>query len=165
MVWNDYVYLSDDNRLRIINITNPELPIEMSFYERVGIRGIDVIEDIVFIARSALVEIIDVSDPSQPVYLNSFETGGIAIDILYKNDFLYISQGVDGLKKFEYTSPDIISEIGYYDLLGDVLILAIVDDIIYVADECGGLRILDNNSLSEFGKYNPVGCPHILSNL
>ena len=119
-----------------------------------GLALIGVIEDIGRIRSVAIkgdfvyagldnpyVRVFDISVPSDPIKVDEvFTSRAYALHI--QDDLLYVSAGYDGVHIFNISDPTELKEVGYYDTGGEVYDIAVVDDLLYLADLNAGMTIL-----------------------
>ena len=93
-------YVADDDAgLRIINVSNPALPVETGFYDTGGFAyGVFVIDTIAYVAdMQAGLRIINVSDHSLPVEIGFYDMGGSAYGVYVIDTIAYVADRYAGL--------------------------------------------------------------------
>jgi hypothetical protein len=92
-------------------------------------------------SRSAGVQIIDFSDLNNPRIAATFETGGVANDVSFYNNKLYVSTQKAGLQIIDATHPINLKRIGWVNTKY-ALGFDFDEDYIYIADDIEGLIIV-----------------------
>ncbi|MCD4697165.1 MAG: T9SS type A sorting domain-containing protein [Bacteroidales bacterium] len=84
--------------LRIIDISDPININELSYAYIGNVKGIWVAENLAYAAVSDFgLKVIDVNDPANPIEIASFESGGNATMAIPNGDYIYLSDGDDGI--------------------------------------------------------------------
>lgn len=109
---NNKVYIAaGNNGLKIIDITNPLLPISMASFPTNGdARGIKAIGDIVYIANGyAGLDMINVANPAAPYRIGRYSAEGYSSQLSVKGDYIFSANLSSlGIYKFNYSlSPSI----------------------------------------------------------
>lgn len=131
--------------LRIVNISNPALPVEVGHWESAGFaESVAVSGETVYLANGPYgLRTISVTDPAQP------QEVGRAYDMNYVYDvFLYGTQahlaaGGSGLLLVDVSNPAALVELGGYDTPGYAYGVQTVGGLAYVADAWGGLQVVN----------------------
>jgi hypothetical protein len=131
--------------LRIVDITNPLSPVEISHYNTPGnATGIYVLYPYVFLAdgSSSGIRVIDVSNPYAPYEIAQYITPGEAVDVYYHIGYIAVADGLGGFRVLDVSALPYIYEFGYYDtpwfaksVFGD-------GGLFYVADQSAGFLVL-----------------------
>jgi len=159
-VVNDYAYLASDTfGLRIIDVSDPNSPFEIGYYntgDRIG--DVYVAGNYAYLAAdSSGIRIVDVSDPSTPAEIGLFETDYYAREIYLDSNYLYIADIYAGVI-IDVSAPSSPVEIGYFNLHDFAINVYVVGDNAFVAEGYDGLRIVDISDPSspyEVGYFNP----------
>jgi hypothetical protein len=85
--------------------------------------------------------VIDISDPSTPHVVGSLSAPG-STDVAVLGPYALVAVG-RSLRVFNVKDPASPEQVGFYDTLGTPRAVTVVDDLVYVADEDGGLVILN----------------------
>lgn len=97
------------------------------------------------------VSILNVGNPGQPVllgYLDQEFRQNEIISMAADNDFIYTIEAHHGLRLIDVRDPGNPATVGYYPV-GDIpLVVAVHENLIYVATRYGGIKILSNDLLS-----------------
>ncbi len=165
-IWDIYVidtfaYVADNYAgLRIINVSDPLLPIESGRCD-IGnerIWGIYVIDTFVYIAADDEgLRIINVSDPTTPIQKGYYDMGGSAYGVYVVDTFAYVPYGAAGLKIINVSDPTAPTGISVYNTDGYTRDVYIVDTFAYIADGSAGLRIINISNPTapvEIGYYD-----------
>lgn len=141
---NDTAYLIDTLGLHLIDITNPAEIKEYGFYQTTYLGRVAAYENIVYVFEDyGDLHIIDITDPTTPEEINSFETSSYSHlnDLALVGNTAYIADGRDGLRLISL-ADQIVTEVAHFETMDFASSVAVVDDLIFVADEQGGLIIL-----------------------
>ncbi len=128
-IWNieiqgDLAYLASfDSGLRIIDISNPEQPDEVNFFDAGGNSRAVVVEgNYAYVANSSRgLEVIDISDPRNPAEVSVVETDWWCRNVALRNRhaFLIESYGAEDCSRLRIidiedpTEPDVISSCNF----------------------------------------------------
>lgn len=134
MVVGGYVYIADNlGGLRIVDVSNPEIPHEVGFYEMPGTaQAVAVAGDAA--ARYAYVangngtfRIIDVTNPATPSERGSCITGpadGVAVADSGVYRYAYVAASNGGLRIIDVTNPAAPAEAGHFDCYAADVVVA-----------------------------------------
>lgn len=132
-----------DGGVRIINISNPESPVEISSILDVAfslvVRGQFLYES------TADFTIIDVSDVYNPFVISSINThyGSSSVDLNVSGDYAYWAEGYIGVIDISKTQNPI--QVATFEGKGSARGIDIVREKIFFVDEIMGMWILKNN--------------------
>ncbi|MBK8904573.1 MAG: hypothetical protein IPM53_25570 [Anaerolineaceae bacterium] len=150
---NDTAYLIDTLGLHLIDITNPAEIKEYGFYQTTYLGHVAAHENIVYVFEDyGDLHVIDITDPTTPVEISSIETSSYSHlnDVALVGNTAYIADGRDGLRIISL-ADQVVTEVAYFETMDFASSVAVVDNLIFVADEQGGLIILrqigDNNDV------------------
>ncbi|MCP4535598.1 MAG: hypothetical protein GY832_00455 [Chloroflexi bacterium] len=141
----NYAYIAaDDDGLRIIDISNPSGPKEVSHIEGIGkIWDVQVMGSYAYLAADdSGLQIVDITNPSALNLIATFKTAGRALRAYIANGYVYIAASDAGLRVIDISNPNNPTEVAYYDTTGYVYSVSVVNGYIYVADGKEGLLIL-----------------------
>jgi hypothetical protein len=139
-VAGDYAYIADDWGLRIVDISDPAAPVEVSTYT-IAISGdFAVAGDYAYVSNAAGLVIIDVSNPNEPVGVGQLETP--ISHVAVSGDYAYLAGLSGGLKVVNVSDPAAPYEVGYYPIPGYAYAVAVDGNNIYVSYRDLGLYIL-----------------------
>lgn len=151
-IGDSYAYITTNNGLLVIDITNPKKPNKISSL-KLGqpVFALKVRDEKAYLAASdnGLV-IVDISDSENPVIVGKYFDGGEVRRIDLVDHYCITSDFENGLTILDIsdvTAPHKVGNIKYDRIRG----FEVVDNLIYLVDLKAGLRIVD---ISE--KANPV---------
>jgi len=157
-----YVAASASGGLRVIDISEPSLPVEMGGYfsgypySKYAVDVAVTPEGIAFIAAGlGGFRIVDLSDPAQFIELASVDTGTTRAVHAW-GDVVYVA-GAGGIRTYDVSALDAPTELSKLHSAGLAVGLAIADNRAYVADLDGGLKILDLSSVDNPGVLGSIG--------
>jgi hypothetical protein len=133
--------------LQVIDVSDPTNPTQVASldthigYDLVLASG----EDLLYTVGYNGFQIIDVSTPTNPTQLGPFlHAGHKGVAVAPGGETVYVADGY-GLGVIDVRDPISPTVIGYLETPGSAndVVVASVGDIVYVADEEGGLRVID----------------------
>jgi hypothetical protein len=141
--------------LEIIDISEPNSPTKIGFYETPGSPiGFVVSNDIVYLPSDTELHIVNVSDPENPVKEGQFMTnGGRAAHAELNESKLYLTVWGEGFYILDVTNPSAPEQIGFYP----------DPDISYAAID-GNYVVLgkwSNSGIDIIDVTNSITCPKI----
>ena len=149
---DNYAYIAEGYfRLRIVNISNPAIPLEVGFYDTTGPAwGVATSGNYAYIANSSTgLWIVNIANSTAP-----FEVGNlhwVCIRVTISSNYAYVTDG-SGLRIVNITDPAAPFELGYYNTPGEACDVAFVGNYAYVADGYSGLSIVNvANPVAPFG--------------
>ncbi len=164
---NNYAFLAyADQGLRVIDITNPETPSEVTTYESPGeANGVTFSGDFVYLADgSAGLRVLFLESPGtqnlELSEISEIDTPGEAYQTAVVGQTIYLADGSEGLSVISMANPaqpEIIGSINTPGRTSDVVVLG---NYAYIADGAGGLRvinILDGTQPAEVGHFDTPG--------
>jgi hypothetical protein len=135
--------------LRVVSLDEPSSPSEIGAFDTPGFsRSVTVDGMFAYVADSdSGLRIIDVSDPAAPSEEGHFDTDGVTNWVAVERDgpstYAYLADGPNGLLVLDVSSPASISAIGSQPTLDSANGVVLANDLAFVADLSGGLRIID----------------------
>ncbi|MBW2386763.1 MAG: hypothetical protein JRG92_24295, partial [Deltaproteobacteria bacterium] len=141
-------YVAGGSGLRVIDVSNPTLPVEVGALDTPGnARGVDVVGDLAYVADSSFggggLRVIDVSNPMLPVEIGALDTPGGGMDVEVVGEFAYLAANSAGLRVIDVSNPTLPVEVGaLVDTAGAaqaVRAVQVVGDLAYVVDGSFGL--------------------------
>jgi len=145
--------------LYIIDVSNPAAPIEVGKYKGGGeLTDLRLMGSQIYLAYGSRgVQVIDVSDPTQPIIKQNYNS--LLMQQLFNtNTTLYMA---NELQNGLYIAPlSNLTKTTFYPLPGQVQAMRLVNNLLYVAADSGGLRVLDVTtplSPTEVGYYDTDG--------
>ena len=165
-VSGDYAYVSAWTAgLRIIDISDPKHPLEVSFYDEVLIVDVAVSENYAFAADASKggLRILDVSLPSEPKEEGHFQTTGVTVDIEVSESYAYLAELTYDEGWFTIvdisTPPDLQQEVSI-EIGEQISDLAVSTPYVYIAADFDGLHIFqvsDPTQPSEVSRIQTQG--------
>ncbi|MCH7759920.1 hypothetical protein IIA15_00740, partial [candidate division TA06 bacterium] len=151
-VSGNYAYVADgDSGLRIIDISNPSSPSEVSAYREPGSWRVTVFGNYAYVADLKILRIVDISNPYSPFEVGSYNSPGIIHEISISGSYAYLADELDGIRIVDISNPNSPFEVGFYDTSGVVYGIAVSGNYAYVANFGQGLLILNiTNPASPF---------------
>jgi hypothetical protein len=146
--------------LKIINIANPRIPIEVGNYYFEQSSSLELYQDFVFLYDMGVnsVKILNVADVNQIVLENEINTGFDIIHIvknkLFLSDYLY-----SGIKIFDISNPlnpNLESEISASNTRYAFNQIKIYKDVAYINSGSNGILITNPEDYSYFTKNNQI---------
>ena len=116
-----YAYVADgDSGLRIVDITDPTAPNEVSAYDTPGFAsGVAVAGRYAYIADGGSgLRIVDIVNPAAPHEVGAYDTPGYAASVMVAGRYAYVADGVSGLRVVDVAVPTVPREVGAYDTPG-----------------------------------------------
>mgnify|MGYP002641196654 CR=1 FL=1 len=110
--------------------------------------AVDVSGNIAYFGDGLYLEIIDISDPANLVELGRIGTPSSARGIAVSGSYVYVANGVDGLRIIDVSIPSSPQEVSFLDVAIMVTDVAVSGNYAYVTDAAGltvtgGLHIID----------------------
>jgi hypothetical protein len=143
VVQGNYAYVAADAAgLSIVDISNPEAPVEVGVYHTPGWAfGVAVSGDFAYLADYIYgLRIVNVADPTAPVEVGFYYVPRRAASIAISGNYAYLTCQDSGLLIVDVSNPATPTEVGH-DTLGRGWGVAISRSLAY--EMAGGLRIVD----------------------
>ena len=162
IVENDLAYVRTSYGLKIVDISNPELPFTISSYNITHSGSIysnytiEKYTNYIYIGGDGFPKlyVIDVSDPINPVKVGQINVNDWSPDIEIFDEHLYVAGYWGGLQIFDLADPVNPQMIGYHPL-GLALKIAVGENMTFIGGAVnqysGGIEIFDVANLS-----NPI---------
>ncbi len=85
-------------------------------------------EDILYLACSdAGVDIIDISNPAQPIKIGNYhDNSGVAIDLLVKDNKIFVADADDGLEIIEIVITETIEKSTGFHFIGSMVLILLL---------------------------------------
>jgi hypothetical protein len=168
-VSGNYAYIADIWSLRIVDISNPASPIEVSFVPASSVYSlcneVAVAENYVYCAGFAKLHIVDVSNPAGPVLVGTGTAWGSPKGLVVAGTYAYFLENHDTGSGYLYrlfvynvSNPATPSLIGVHTLTSEPADVDVEGGYAYVANDSSGLRVVDvstANAPVEVGYYDP----------
>jgi len=141
-----YVLNGADESLRVVDVSDPWLPVEVAATGRLGydIHDVEVSGSYALIAGNDYAHILDVSVPSSPAWvewMQIFMEEAAAEDLEISGDLVYVVGTYGGLQVYDLATPSSPQLVGRHPSLGGAAI-SIVGTTAYVG-QLWGLLLLD----------------------
>ncbi len=139
-------YVADSaGGLRIIDISNPSLPQEVSSAATPGVAsGVALYGNYALVADGISgIQFFDISNPLSPQPYASLPMTGDALDIHIDSSYAYVAAGTAGLhivSLHDMLAPYVLET---FNTPGTAQEVTVIDDLAYVADGSGGLQLVD----------------------
>ncbi len=162
-VVGDYAYIVDTyidystwdvtGHLRIIDISNPNSPTEVGYYEtNDGAKGIFVSGNYAYVAANHTgLRIIDISDPENPTEVGYYITNNSAQNVYVVDNYAYVTTSGEysggALSIIDISDVENPVEIGFCDTSNFMLGLYVAGNYAYVAGNSDGMYIVYNLNL------------------
>jgi hypothetical protein len=150
-VAGDYAYVGDGfiEGLRVIDISNPVAPVQVSFYTTsVSVLGVVIVDDLAYMSNciSGLL-VMDVSNSALPVRLGqvAVRPEACVYDVAVNGQYAYIAAGSIGgsMRVIDVSNSAGPIETGFVETPKSAIGLAVLGDYVYVGTSFAGLRIFD----------------------
>lgn len=131
--------------LRVEDVSSPDSPVPLGSLnlETGVIKTIAIAGDQVFVGSfSSSLTVVDLSDPRRPVRTQQSNGRGSSDAMEVEGDYLFAAQGPGGLAVYHANLPTGIQLAGWKGGFTNAKDLQVVGDLVYVADDGVGLRIL-----------------------
>lgn len=133
-VAGNYAYVADDSSLRVIDISNPTMPVEVGFSPG-GALDVAIVGDYAYVATgNAGLRVVDVSTPADPREVGTCDTPGSAGSVAVAGHYAYIADGMAGLRVIDVSVPASPTKVSSYDVPGEAVDVAIAGDYAYIAE-------------------------------
>lgn len=162
-VAHDMAYVADTTGLHLIDVSDPYSPTlvgsillsDDSYVQDLALSGSHV-----YLADAGVdgkVQIVDVSDPAHPVSLSDFwiERPGTALGVAFSDGYLYIAAGIAGIQVVDVSDPLRPSLQARHDTPGTAHHLAVVGEMVYVADYSSGVQVFRALDIEPHALYLP----------
>ncbi len=165
VVVGETAYIADDDGgLRILDISNPALPLEVGDYPADSIEKVTVAGDLAFLAAGysdggGELRIINIQNPAAPVLLGTYFSPADIGDVAVVGTLAYFND-TTGLRILDIHDPTTPTEINFYPVTGGLQSFQVAGDQAFLAAGANGLRILDLNDPAhpqEIGAYDSPG--------
>ena len=149
--WNNLAYVSDYQRLTIINVRNPNRPARIgsvdlpeSTLSPRGLGGLSFSRDVAFVGMGfSGFAIVDSRNPNQPSVTAHHDTLGEVTDLAVAGEYLYLAEGWEGIQVFDVHDSRNPFSAGQSSTRGKALGIEVKDDHAYVVEAGAGLAIFD----------------------
>jgi len=176
-VTDDHAYVASIDSIRIVDVSDPELPEEVATYNP----GMSFIKSIVTVDNFAYVlgrsgvrprlQILNITDREQPDELGSIDMVMYDTDFMeIRNSYAYVVTG-DTLKIINVSDPSEPEEAGFFmddnrhDRNTGIAKIAVRDDLGFVTFERSGWQILDVGNPAEIEEIYYSDAPEFVHNI
>jgi hypothetical protein len=152
--------------LRVIDITNPNLPSEIGFLEEVWAWDLAVSGNYIYIANLAIgLLVIDATDPANPMQVGVCDVPepGWAWSIAVSGDYAYVGDDWGSLRVMDITNPTLPTEVGLCETRGVPEGVTVSMGFAFIANYHSGLQVINvSNPASpvEAGYYESPDTEH-----
>jgi hypothetical protein len=158
-----HAYYGDKNALRILDISDPETPVELGNYPVSGeTLNIQVRGNLAYIASNgAGLYTIDISNPSSPGFISLFNSETACRYVRLKGNYAYVTcsktdEGV--LLAVDVSTPSAPSEKGRLTLLYPAYGIGVSGNYAYVADSSNYMNVIDISNPSSMSLKTRMPC-------
>jgi uncharacterized repeat protein (TIGR01451 family) len=151
-VQSHYAYVADngnnfdkDGALRIYDITDPTTPSATGSLSQTGILDVQVNGNLAFLAVGTQgIRVADVTNPAAPVIISTDDYTGTtsAQSLVVFKHYLFVASGDAGVQMLSFDQGGQLSLIATIPTGGSAVQLARVPGQLYVADDTGGLFVI-----------------------
>jgi uncharacterized repeat protein (TIGR01451 family) len=151
-VQGNHAYIGDDGGViqnngtfRVYDLTDPTIPVATGSVSQTGILDIKLSGNLAFLAvGSQGIRVVDITNPVAPVIINTDDYTGTtsAQSLVVYQHFLFVSTGDAGVQMLSFNATGQLSLITTIPTSGSAVQLAWVPGQLYVADDIGGLAVL-----------------------
>ena len=134
--------------MQILDVTDPARPIASGRYEGVSAPVVEIAAaaDRVYLAAGESLIVLDASAPDAPVAAGRYDSQrlpSVRRGLAFTGDHVYIAAGPEGLWTVDVSDSANARIEDHFDTGGNAWNVEIWDGYAYVADEQGGLCVLD----------------------
>ena len=136
-------YVITRTGLRIVDISNPASPREVSFYEQYGLKYTDALAvqfPYAFVCYRSSVRVLDISAPSEPAEVGRYETGWIEHfrEIAVSGEYAYVLDFSSGVASvLDVSNPATPQLVATIDTLTGLLDLDVEGPVLYLTNYAG----------------------------
>jgi len=141
VVSNNRAYVSADDGVHVINLSNLDAPVESGFFSLSGANALCMADDLLISSDSDSIRILNIGAPDTPVQLSSFSLTNVS-GLWLDSETLIIGCGSNGLKAVNLSDPLLP---GTVMSLSDISIetMDVHDGTAYLLDAVHNLREID----------------------
>ena len=142
---DDYLYVLDNGDLRILDISNPASPQQVSSPDG-WFLGVFVEGNYAYLAGGwANLTIFDISNPEFPLLISTFDgSPGSSYDVFVSGNYAYLNNATSGLRIINISDPYSPWEEGYFDNVNNIFAVYVSGYYAYLPDRFDNLlRIVD----------------------
>ncbi|MBI4991697.1 MAG: hypothetical protein HZB99_00575 [Candidatus Harrisonbacteria bacterium] len=138
-----YAFLASSG-LRIIDVSNPANPTQVSSVETDGSKGVFVAGKYAYVgtAENGLA-IIDISNINNPTIVGTYNSPGDGRQVYVSGKYAYLADAGSGLQIIDISNPTLPTIAGNYNTPGDARGVYVTENYAYVTDGSAGLQIIN----------------------
>jgi hypothetical protein len=151
-------YISDSMGFRIVDVSNPVVPVLVGGCNTGGYPGdLVVVNDTVYLANLTIgLQIYNATSPNTPQLLGTFHTTNYSYTVAIQGKLAFVSDYNLGLQAVDVTDPSNPVLKGSYKTIGSAYGIAVQDSLVYEADGYARVEILgisDQGAPYSKGRY------------
>ena len=165
--WNGNRYVN--GRTWSFDISNPNFPIELGFYESPGfVSAISIYNNTLLVSEGVYpaitdseegsgLRLLDVTNPAIFQPISFYDMPGVCTDVIVRDNYAFVSTLYGGISIVDVQDINNPIQIGYYNSPGTPMQVALQDNFAYLVELNRGLRIIDITDLNnptEVGSYD-----------
>lgn len=162
----NYAYVAyADQGLRVIDVSNPELPLEVAGYDSPGeSHAVALSGDFIYLADgTAGMRLLFLESPNSANpkvnEIADIDTPGEVNNIAVVGQTAYLADGSNGLRVISLVNPAQPVDLGWEDTPGTAMDVAVHDEFAYVADGDSGLRVINIVDASKPAEIGAIDIP------
>jgi hypothetical protein len=165
-LFENYAYVTNDDGLLIIDISNPKNPTFKGSYNTPDTaQNVAISDNYAYITNGESgLQILDISDPKNPTFKSSYDTPDYAQGVVFFENYAYVADRgenyTSGLQIIDVSNPKNPTFKGSYNTPDDAFGVVVSGNYAYVADFPSGLQIIeitDPTNPTFKGSYNTPG--------
>lgn len=157
MPWNvtltgTLAYVATGNPgLHLVDVADPAHPSNVGIYDPLPWGADDFVRDVAVAEATAYVSdraagalrLVNVSDPTQPADLDRLDTHGGAYSLVTAGHYVFLADGNAGLRIYDASVPDKLSEVGAYQPSGIVVDVTVSGTLAFLSGREDGVHLVD----------------------
>lgn len=150
MVQGDLLFVGSDYGFNILDITNPAIPQNLSYFFTDGnTHDFFVVENLLYAmawnwtSESSWIRVIDFTNPEYPIEVGHFDLESDCYDIHVLGDYVYVAASYDGIKIINFKSMENPYFESSLDLPGRAFALEVYNNALYLGNGYSGLHVID----------------------
>jgi hypothetical protein len=137
----NHAYVLTDDELIVVEVATPTQPVERSSVAVPCGTGLTVSDGYAYVLCGGSLSVFDVTDPGAPVQTGfTYMQGGSNLTVVGNHAF--VASWTKGLQIVDVTDPSRPSVVATYNTPGIAFDLVLDGDLVYLADEGGGIHVL-----------------------
>ena len=145
-VLDNYAYVREDYKLKIIDISDLQNPVETGYFENTWqINSVKIVGDMAYVVDHSYncLHVIDISNPYAPTPMGTYEAPS---DVHYQLDiygsYAYLSDNY-GIEIIDISNPAEMVSVGRYNEHVGNAKIAIADHYVFLIPSTGPMRVMD----------------------